>query len=319
MADNFVTDAGAGGNTYASDDVAGVHYPVAKLAYGALDSATLVTTSSGFPVQEVGAALTALQLIDNLVLAEDAAHVSADPGIQVLAVRDDTLNARSGAENDYEPLHTDANGGLWTHDVNGAALAVVGGGVEATALRVTVASDSTGVLSVDDNGGSITIDGTVSVSGTVTVDSELTTADVDTGAGTDTRAVVGLIGSKSGGGQLIPGDATAGLKVDLGADNDVVVVSYGTVACGELAGATSATQMPSVACSLIKFKAQYDNAGRVYIGGASVTKKDGTTDTTTGLELQAGEETGWLPVTNANLLYRICDNTGDDLTYLALS
>lgn len=37
---------------------------------------------------------------------------------------------------------------------------VAGGGVEASALRVTVASDSTGVLSVDDNGGSLTVDGT---------------------------------------------------------------------------------------------------------------------------------------------------------------
>lgn len=39
--------------------------------------------------------------------------------------------------------------------------AVVGGGTEATALRVTIANDSTGVLSIDDNGGSITVDGTV--------------------------------------------------------------------------------------------------------------------------------------------------------------
>lgn len=46
----------------------------------------------------------------------------------------------------------------------------IGGGVEASALRVTIASDSTGVLSVDDNGGSLTVDGTVSIdSGTVTV------------------------------------------------------------------------------------------------------------------------------------------------------
>ncbi len=112
-----------------------------------------------------------------------------------------------------------------------------GGGTEATALRVTVASDSTGVLSVDDNGGSLTVDGTVAVSGlsgtvavtqsgtwdevgindsgnsitvddggssltvdgSVTADTELTTADLDTGAGTDTRAVVGLVIAKSGG------------------------------------------------------------------------------------------------------------------------
>ncbi len=46
--------------------------------------------------------------------------------------------------------------------IDGAATDVeVAGGVEATALRVTIASDSTGVLSVDDNGGSLTVDGTV--------------------------------------------------------------------------------------------------------------------------------------------------------------
>lgn len=40
---------------------------------------------------------------------------------------------------------------------SGTAIAA-GGGVEAGALRVTIASDSTGVLSVDDNGGSLTVD-----------------------------------------------------------------------------------------------------------------------------------------------------------------
>lgn len=91
----------------------------------------------------------------------------------------------------------------------------------ANSFPVVVASDQSAVP----------VSGTITAnagSGTFTVDSELTTADLDTGAGTDTRAVVGLVGSKSGGGALIPGDATAGLKVDLGADNDVTVT--GTVA-----------------------------------------------------------------------------------------
>jgi hypothetical protein len=39
-----------------------------------------------------------------------------------------------------------------------APLSTTGGGTEATALRVTIANDSTGVVSVDDNGGSLTID-----------------------------------------------------------------------------------------------------------------------------------------------------------------
>lgn len=78
-----------------------------------------------------------------------------------------------------------------------------GGGTETSALRVTIANNSTGVVSVDDNGSSLTVDGTVGISGTVTVDSELTTADLDTGAGTDTRAVVGLVLAASGGGLLL--------------------------------------------------------------------------------------------------------------------
>lgn len=39
-----------------------------------------------------------------------------------------------------------------------APLSTTGGGTEAAALRVTIANDSTGVLSVDDNGGSLTVD-----------------------------------------------------------------------------------------------------------------------------------------------------------------
>lgn len=128
-----------------------------------------------------------------------------------------------------------------------------GGGVEANALRVTLASDSTGVLSVDDNGStlsvddggsSLTVDGTVGVSGTVTVDSELTTGDLDTGAGTDTRAVVGLVGSKSGGGEIIPGDATNGLLVNLGSNNDVTVTGTVTV------DGSGATQPVSIASTV---------------------------------------------------------------------
>lgn len=94
--------------------------------------------------------------------------------------------------------------------------------------------------------------------------------------------------------------------------------TYSTIATGELQGSATALQLPGVACKLAKLKARSDNAGSVFIGIAGVTKPDGTTDTTTGFELAAGEETGWIPVSNLDLLYRICDNAGDDLTYLVL-
>lgn len=109
--------------------------------------------------------------------AEDAAHASGDHGILALAVRSDTAAALAGTDGDYIPLITDASGRLHTNVGN--------------------------TVTVQDGGGSITIDGAVSVSGTVTVDSELTTADLDTGAGTDTKAVVGLAYAASGGGVVV--------------------------------------------------------------------------------------------------------------------
>ena len=70
--------------------------------------------------------------------------------------------------------------------VDNDTLSVVGGGVEATALRVTIASDSTGVLSVDDNGGSLTVDGTVTATiaagaTTIAKAEDVASADADVG------------------------------------------------------------------------------------------------------------------------------------------
>ena len=53
MVDNVAVTPGAGASI-ATDDVAGVHYQIIKQAYGALDSATLVSTTNGLPVQGIG-------------------------------------------------------------------------------------------------------------------------------------------------------------------------------------------------------------------------------------------------------------------------
>jgi hypothetical protein len=85
---------------------------------------------------------------------------------------------------------------------------------------------------------------------------------------------------------------------------------------GELAGSTTAAQFPSQACKTVLLKAQVDNAGNVYIGtSSSVTKAAGTTDTTSGYQLDAGNELR-LFVGNLNELYYICDNGGDDISYV---
>tara|TARA_R110002020_G_scaffold262427_5_gene476882 strand:+ start:909 stop:1211 length:303 start_codon:yes stop_codon:yes gene_type:complete len=87
------------------------------------------------------------------------------------------------------------------------------------------------------------------------------------------------------------------------------------VVSGELIGVTAATQLPDIACNRVTLKAQSDNATFVYVGGAGVTKASGATDATTGIQLDAGDQIT-LEISNLNLLYRICDATGDDLTYI---
>lgn len=125
----------------------------------------------------------------NLGKAIDTATGATDTGVLALATRDDALSALTPVEGDNIQLRVDANGALWTIisgtvavtqsgtwdevgiNDSGNNISVdwagtvppIGAGTEAAALRVTVATDSTGVLSVDDNGGLLTVDGTVDV------------------------------------------------------------------------------------------------------------------------------------------------------------
>jgi len=94
--------------------------------------------------------------------------------------------------------------------------------------------------------------------------------------------------------------------------------TFNRVKSGELAGSATAAQMPDISCRMVMFTGVLGNAGNVYIGGAGVTVPDGTTDVTSGFELDAGVSTPWLPVSNLNVFYRICDNAGDDLVYVAI-
>ncbi len=155
-----------------------------------------VTNAGTFAVQEDGDALTALQLIDDVVYAEDSGHTTGDKGVFVLGVRNEDGDDFSGTDKDYIPIALDAKGHVFVRN-----------------------SDET-----------------------FTVDTELTTADLDTGAGTDTRAVVGLVGSASGGAALIPGSATDGLLVNLGANNDVTLAVLPDTAAGDLAAITAAVE-----------------------------------------------------------------------------
>ena len=94
------------------------------------------------------------------------------------------------------------------------------------------------------------------------------------------------------------------------------VATFSDIVSGELQGSATALQCPDIPCSLVYISALASNNGNVYIGASGVTVADGTTDTTSGLELKPGAVLPFF-VTNLNLLYRICTGAGDDATYLA--
>jgi hypothetical protein len=122
-----------------------------------------------------------------------------------------------------------------------------GGGVEAGALRVTIASDSTGVVSIDDNGGAITVDGTVAVTnaGITSIDGKITACN--------TGAVV-LAAGTAGIGKL-----TANSGVDIG---DVDVTSLPAIT-----GAVTANPSKLATTDDADFvRKYYTNAGAVTDG-----------------------------------------------------
>lgn len=102
----------------------------------------------------------------------------------------------------------------------GAAVPI-GAGTEAAAVRVTLATDSTGVVSIDDGGNTITVDGTVAV----THD-----ALTELAAAIDTQVQCDIVGALPAGTNAI-GKLAANSGVDIG-DVDVTSISAGTNVIG---------------------------------------------------------------------------------------
>lgn len=115
---------------------------------------------SAVNIQDGGNAITVDGSLTTVSTVTTVTNLSQQGGVAIslnTGVRDTGTQRVTIATNDVVPV-TD-NGGALTIDFAGVA-PPIGGGTEATALKVTVASDSTGVLSVDDNGSSLTVDGT---------------------------------------------------------------------------------------------------------------------------------------------------------------
>ena len=91
---------------------------------------------------------------------EDGLNVDLADSVTV-TVDSEFPAAAAITDNFANPTTTSAMSMLMGYDGSAWDRVTIGGGTEATALRVTIASDSTGVVSVDDGGGALTVDGTV--------------------------------------------------------------------------------------------------------------------------------------------------------------
>lgn len=190
-------NAGIGGGTQYTEDAAAAANPTGNMAVMVrADTPAGVTSADGDVVAQratdYGAAYC--QIVDssgNFVdtfgggtqYTEDDAAAANPTGTMPVMVRADTPSAISSANGDVVAQRSTDYGAAYCQlvdssgnfidtfalsatdnavldqiDSNTDYGATTGGGTESGALRVTVASDSTGVLSVDDNGGSLTVD-----------------------------------------------------------------------------------------------------------------------------------------------------------------
>jgi hypothetical protein len=93
MADNVVANAGSGGATFAADDIGGVHYPRAKVVWGADGAANDTSAAAPLPVGDAGGSLT----VDGTVTVQDGGStISVDDGAGSLTV-DGTVTANLAA------------------------------------------------------------------------------------------------------------------------------------------------------------------------------------------------------------------------------
>lgn len=188
--------AGGTGTLHAKQRLMTSQLDSIKTAVEIIDN--FISGARGLVTEDNSAAIkTSVELIDDAIKADDAVFTPAttkvmmagfefddvapdsvdegDAGAARMSARREVYTQIRDAAGNERGLNIDANGaiavtqsGTWDEvgindsgnsiTVDNATLTVVGGGVEATALRVTIASDSTGVLSVDDNGGALTVD-----------------------------------------------------------------------------------------------------------------------------------------------------------------
>jgi hypothetical protein len=275
MADNIELNAGTGGAIVAADDISSVWYQIQKLAFGPLNTATLVTATEGLPVAQEGTwdigtvtTVTAVTDITNTVtvdgsgvtqpvshaaLTELAAAIDTEVQVDIVGA----LPAGTNNIGDVDVLSsalptgaaTSANQTTIIGHVDGIEALLTTIDADTSTLAAAVSTefqvDVVGALPAGDNNiGNVDI---------VTFPTTVHSADYDSGAGTDTTLALGIAVPASGGAAVITVDASNGLDVDVTRVTGTVTVDGSGVtqpvshaALTELAAAINASSQMDV-------------------------------------------------------------------------
>lgn len=274
----------------------------------------------------------------NAERAEDSGHTSGQIGNFVLGVRNDAAAVLTSTDLDYTPFATDSAGRIGISDLGGAisvddnggsltvdgtvsisgtvgvtqstspwvvsnpTLSVVGGGTEATALRVTIANNSTGVLAVTDNGGSLTVDGTVAA----TQSGSWSVTNLN-GAG---AAAVNI----QDGGNSITVDGTVAISGTVAVTQSttpwVVSQQSGTITNGaETAVSSTAVQILASNVNRKKYIIQNTGTANIRVGTTGVTATTGARVVPNGTLLFE------MPNCPTQAIFAIRENTTDSIAF----
>lgn len=282
--DDIITAIGAipggGGTQYDDGDAVATPTGTVALGFDGTNVQAIATDSSGNLQTEVTNTVT----VDGSGVTQpvSAASLPLPTGAATSANQTTLIGHVDGIEGLLTTIDADT-GNLPTIETNTDYGTVTGGGTETGALRVTVANNSTGVLSVDDNGGSLTVDGTVAATQSGTWD-----------IGTVTSITNDVSIDDGGNSITVDGTVTANLSAT---DNAVLDSIDEAVSSKQITGinhgvttvTTAGTDVAlagSTACKRVTIQAQTDNTGVIAVGGSGV---DATVATGTGILLFAGD------------------------------
>lgn len=192
----------AGTNNIGDVDVLSSALPTGASTLGEQQSQTTHLATIAGDTTDIEAAV---ELIDDIIFAEDVGHTTGDKGAFILAVRNSALSALTNTDGDYSPIAVNSTGAVFSNITN---------------------STGSSAVNVQDGGNSLTVDYATTGSGTATGALRVELPTNGTGVIATVSAVTAITNALPAGTNAI-GKLAANSGVDIG-DTDVTSIVPGT-------------------------------------------------------------------------------------------